>query len=514
MIGFLAVLALTCMSCRDANPLGPGLPSPSGGARMFEEVQCTVTVQTGEMNCRDGQSGGAPGGASRAVYGQTQVRLRSSNVLYDTTTLTFGWDLKLYNLLGEPLGTPDGTTISGAKVFFDTSPYATSYVAPYDTGTITVRNADGMQNFTKPRQPYFLYPQIVQPGDSTPFRRWELRVPRSVNTFSMTFRVFTATPSEPKVPVVPPDSIPWAVLEEVSDSTKWVWNDPRETGPFPRNYIIVHFRSGATQEERQAALDVIGGWTAGGVRIANGGFYVVKIADNGTADPLFTALDRLHSLPQVDFASTYLIGAGPQWKRPNDGPGWRRNDWQLDPGAADGDNWALEAIGAPLAWGCESGVDSTLVGIVDNGEHGDVVRAIIGERGNDSVGTTGVMWRSSAQVYDYFTPRGSAQTQVLGQMKAIAQAAQEGRAAVNLSLGINFVDELGHSPSMSSATDRRKAQLFADVLYRTLTDMEEGNLKTLLVISAGNDRSDAFFSGYPIVADSPRVRDRVIVVAA
>ncbi|HYW08092.1 MAG TPA: hypothetical protein VE913_14110, partial [Longimicrobium sp.] len=247
-------------------------------------------------------------------------RLRSSNVRYDMATLTFGWDLKLYNLLGEPIGTPDGTTVSGSKVFFETSPYATSYVAPYDTGTISVRNADGVQNFTKPRQPFFLYSRIVQPGDSTPFRRWELRVPRSVNTFSMTFRVFTATPSEPKVPMVPPDSVPSAVYAEIYDRTKWVWSDPRETGPYPRNYMIVDFHSSASQEERQSALDVVGGRTMGGVRIVNGGFYVVKIADNGTADPLFSALERLQLLPQVALAGTYQMGAGPQWRQPNDGP--------------------------------------------------------------------------------------------------------------------------------------------------------------------------------------------------
>lgn len=239
------------------------------------------------------------------------MRLRSSNVRYDTTTLTFGWDLKLYNLPGEPIGTPDGTTVSGSKVFFDTSPYATSYVAPHDTGTITVRNADGEQNFTGARQPFFRYPRIVQPGDSTPFRRWELRVPRSVNTFSMTFRVFTATPSEPKVPVLPPDSVPSAVYAEIDDTTRWVWSDPRETGPFPRSYMLVDFHSSASQEERQSALDLVAGRTMGGVRIANGGFYVVRIAENGTADPLFNALERLRLLPQVAMAATYQIGAGP-----------------------------------------------------------------------------------------------------------------------------------------------------------------------------------------------------------
>lgn len=198
MIVIAPFLALACLSC-DRSPTAPRIEGREYLSSLFE---CVADVRAGSVVCTEERP--SMGGARPALLGQNQMKMASSNVAYDSTTLIYSFNATAQNLLSYPLGTPDGQTKTGLKVYFESGPTATAYNAPYDTGTVSVRNPDGIQSFTKPRQPYFFYDTILAPQQITVAKRWEYTVPRSVARFSFSVRMFTFTPPENKVPTFRP----------------------------------------------------------------------------------------------------------------------------------------------------------------------------------------------------------------------------------------------------------------------------------------------------------------------
>jgi len=99
----------------------------------------------------------------------------------------------------------------------------------------------------------------------------------------------------PRVPPVPPDSIPatlFASLGTVSDT-------PGMQSPFIRSIVAVSFHEGTPQADRQAAVDRVDGVVVGGIRTApDDGDYYVRIPDTTFAG-ILRAIDVLKALPQV-----------------------------------------------------------------------------------------------------------------------------------------------------------------------------------------------------------------------
>jgi hypothetical protein len=87
---------------------------------------------------------------------------------------------------------------------------------------------------------------------------------------------------------------------------------PEWSAPFPRNLVLVVFREQASRLEKQRAIDAIHGVVIGGVPVGKGGYYFVRIPDDGTSRPLFQAIKRLQSFPQVELASPELPELSPQ----------------------------------------------------------------------------------------------------------------------------------------------------------------------------------------------------------
>ena len=115
------------------------------------------------------------------------------------------------------------------------------------------------------------------------------------------------------VPPIAPDTIPDWVYEDENI----ISNSPLMPGKFLRTIVVIGFQMDATQAERQAAVDAINGTVIGGRRwYRTDGDYFVQIQDDGTARPLFEALETLNALPQVDLAYCELIDAD----GPADGP--------------------------------------------------------------------------------------------------------------------------------------------------------------------------------------------------
>lgn len=69
--------------------------------------------------------------------------------------------------------------------------------------------------------------------------------------------------------------------------------------------VTVHFHRHATQAERQAAVDAVGGVLEGGSWATNA--YYVRVPADSSRPPAWTAMVRLRSLPQVSRATVYAL---------------------------------------------------------------------------------------------------------------------------------------------------------------------------------------------------------------
>ncbi|WP_420129260.1 hypothetical protein [Longimicrobium sp.] len=336
------LLTLACLSCTDRNP---NAPEVAVAMEVTPVLRCTVDVRSGTVSCTE-EGPTTANGASYALLGNASVKLRSANNSYDSLSLVYGFDVTVQNLLSYAIGTPDGQIRAGLKVFFERVPYVTAYKTPGDTGTVILTNHDGTQNFTGAAQPYFLFDTILPPQAVTNVKRWQFRVPRSVQSFGFSVRVFTATTTEQKVPLTAPNSRPsWfnspASLIRYGDSQIML----------VKNVVRVEFRPDASQEERQSAVDMVGGSVVGG----GAGFYYVRVPSNGTLPSLESYFVTLSRLPQVRSATPFITSGAIEvsYQKAYDTVGWR--EWQLNPDSANNQNWALERIGAPFAWGCSCG---------------------------------------------------------------------------------------------------------------------------------------------------------------
>src|SRR5438034_1171071 len=128
--GLLALVAFTT-ACSDRSlPSGPSL-SPGMVGRL---LTCAADVRAQTLSCTAPGVGGGSGklSADLVLSGQgIYVALRSSAVSYDGTS-TFQANVTVQNLTAVPLGTADGTTVTGVKVFFSSGPSLVS-----GTGTVS-----------------------------------------------------------------------------------------------------------------------------------------------------------------------------------------------------------------------------------------------------------------------------------------------------------------------------------------------------------------------------------------
>jgi hypothetical protein len=186
---FAGALVVLLAACADATPLLPPRPVPAGAAR--QAVECRVNVPRAEMDCAAASAPPGPA-ADRMVGGQdVYVRLSSSGTGYDSLAMVLRSDVTVENLMSRPLGTPDGSTATGVRVFFHSGPAATG-----GSGQVTVANADGVSTFTAAEQPYFVYPQILSTYRISSPRTWLFNVPPTVTTFRFVVYVSAAMPDD------------------------------------------------------------------------------------------------------------------------------------------------------------------------------------------------------------------------------------------------------------------------------------------------------------------------------
>jgi hypothetical protein len=189
---FVSGVTLLSTGCRDS--MGPPIGENLGPPPTLMKYGCVADRVALSVSCTEMAPQGE--GLRRSILGQNQVKLTSTNVSWNAATGILQADVTVKNLLGEPIGTSDGSVMTGVKVFHATGPTVTAYYAPGDTGTATVHNPDGVDFFNAQRQPYFSYAQILVPNEVSAAKVWQWHLSPAVKTFAFTLQVFTTRPSE------------------------------------------------------------------------------------------------------------------------------------------------------------------------------------------------------------------------------------------------------------------------------------------------------------------------------
>jgi hypothetical protein len=297
---FLVVCStVAALACRDierpAQPPGPKVTREQQGPPIIAVFTCQLDGAARTVACATPFD--APQGVSAsAVYGSVvgYAQFYPVGLVKDTVARTWQFTAYVQNLLKQSIGTLNGTTVTGVRVFI------TDLHVVAGTGTVSVANADGTGNFTTPNQPYFNYNQIVAPAGYTSYRPWKFNVPNTVTAVSMSILISTDFPAEQTVTLAPPDSIP-----------AWVHADSNLASPtamgagnFTKRIVKVRFRPSATLADRQLAIASVNGTVVGGKLPPDGigGYYLVQVADDGTGSGILTAAKRLTAQPQVESA--------------------------------------------------------------------------------------------------------------------------------------------------------------------------------------------------------------------
>jgi hypothetical protein len=292
--------AVAALACSDIDgPVGPRRPTPNAKQEeppVLLSLTCELNGSAATASCKP-VAPSTPPRVNASVIGGTTATYAiffPFNLVKDTVAHTWQFTAYLQNLLKQPIGTLNGTTTTGVKVF------VTAFHATTGTGAVSVANADGTGTFTAPNQPYFSYNQIIAPSGYSGNKLLKFNVPNSVTAARMSILISTDFPAEQTVTFAPPTSIPdW----ERSD-TDVAAPSTAITGDYTKRIVKVRFRASASLADRQLAIAYVNGVVVGGKRYPNGtaGFYLVQVPDDGSGKGILTAAKRLTSLAQVESA--------------------------------------------------------------------------------------------------------------------------------------------------------------------------------------------------------------------
>lgn len=365
-------------------------------------------------------------------------------------------------------------------------------------------------------------------GDSTPSRTLSIRLESPVSSglvsFQMEATLLTAAG--------------WTLLSgsfPELDATKLIQR-PGSASEIFRTDAGLRFVDGTSDATKQAffaqnALTVLG--------VTSDGLFFVRFADPGLSIVAFDAyLDALRAQPEVKRVLT-LFRSGFQYMEaarfPNDS--MKRADW-LNSSAPVG-VWAMRAIRAPLAWGCETGAYSqgrVKVGLLEFTHHrlhpefassqpmewipthpqfsqisqeGQVWRdarfqhaaatgGVLTATGDNGIGMAGVTWRT--QLIQYW-------------------GATSDRRSLFPTGFYFFTDELKRSPpavlslsvdSNDSTMSVRDRKDWVDDYEGQLRSVLDSAPKMLIVVAAGNEKLHVAATSYDTMSAAGLVRSALI----
>lgn len=149
-------------------------------------LECRVTVATGTMECSypEEDLAGSAIRTTRIFAGQNKfIKLTNFGNVVESDVLSMF--VTVQNLLADPLGTPDGVTVEGIKIFFAEDP----------SNGVTIANATGTDMFTAPNQAYFLYNEILTTYQVSAPVQWQFDL-NGASTFTFKVLVSASQPDE------------------------------------------------------------------------------------------------------------------------------------------------------------------------------------------------------------------------------------------------------------------------------------------------------------------------------
>ncbi|MGH7719805.1 MAG: hypothetical protein ACREON_13305 [Gemmatimonadaceae bacterium] len=258
-------------------------------------MTCEVNVRASTVRCGELRQPALT--ADTIVTSSLYLDYVFSSVQYDAAAHLHSLDVKVHNKLGQAIGTPDGSAVTGVRLYID------RVWTIQGRGTVTAANMDDSILVNGARQPAWLYDQSVAAGGLSSARTIQFRLPSTVQNFGFRIGVYTAFPAEQQVTLMPPASEPSWYEDDSSWATHPAW------GTYLKRVAAVRFNEAATLTERQLAVAYVGGTVVGGYRVLDGadGAYDLLIEDDGTGTQLFAAVDRLNALPQVSAATPHVL---------------------------------------------------------------------------------------------------------------------------------------------------------------------------------------------------------------
>ncbi len=350
-----------------------------------------------------------------------------------------------------------------------------------------------------------------------------------INGATTMFDFELASPS--LVPATAPRGTPQVIRDSIYAASNILDNPPGVQGKVTRNTLIVRFTMGATVAEKTAALAGVNAEVIGGFYLTQpDGFYHVRIGSaiatppDSVSGPLLRARATLRQSAVVRAVVLDRVDSPIEvmFRRPNDGVGFK--NWRLSPDSADGDNWHLEGVNAPFAWGCGVGGSSVSVAVVDRWfkhapdldanvtgtaeyfapafgagqfEHGTFVAGVLAARGNNGSAATGIAYEQKISLYDADLPDTAAKDPSHYPLYGIYRASKS-HTIVNVSLGR---PQRGTPTALDFETAHEIAEFMTSAVSPT----------TLTVVAAGNDGVDAILSAYPDITDATSASSVIVV---
>jgi len=323
-----------------------------------------------------------------------------------------------------------------------------------------------------------------------------------------------------------------------------------------RTDITLRFKDGVTDSAKAAFFRRHGMSVVG---VTRSGQFFVRIPDPGPSlDSLFSLLERLRSEPEILVAASLDFSPLDEVRDtrfPEDGPGQSRSDWF----SGTANTWAMRAIRAPLAWGCETGTyggalasvgvfeykhqsthpefarsspalwqppDSNLAHIpsaspakvVSNETHATAVTGQLTAEGDNGSGHGGVNWQTDLHLYAAYSSPGNHPLPVLDNFFALAEPMVNDQLRV-LSFSADAVVDSTKPAAEREAQIRALAVSIDQDLLSKLREL-------VVVVAAGNERyrgTDSLYFLNPraaviraallVLRSNPDYRDRIIVVA-
>ena len=154
-------------------------------------LRCTADVRAGTVSCREVLPPGSFGSASAAhyIYLQSAPHALMAMNDYTATSTDVSFDLRVVNLVPQPIATDDGVTLHsrGVRVFFWYEPWVTD-----GTGSVSVTEPSATGTFTASNQKYHQWNEIIQSQDtSVAEKHYAFSLTGTVNSFDFMLGIST-----------------------------------------------------------------------------------------------------------------------------------------------------------------------------------------------------------------------------------------------------------------------------------------------------------------------------------